>query len=444
VLVGAATVPVVETIAITAPQYLVNTTTGEIIYSESISGTNFLSVTRGADGTTAAQMESGQKLRPVYAANLYNQMVREIKAIAAEVDTKQDSFGYGSGLILSGTDALVDIDTGAGLTFSTADKLAVSLDTTKGLDFSSGKIGINADTDAGLKHSTGGKLQVSVTSGIGFSSGALRAISSDIDDDALTNFLSSEHVPVIDEDTMGSNSTGFVPTQQSVKAYIDTKVASYEPDVTWGDGLSNSSGTASVDADTTKGLDFSSGKLGVSIDTAQALDFSSGKLAVRAASSTGSGRVELATITETSSGTDATRAVTPDGLSGSIFGTKRIIIPVVSSTGALTTGDGKAYITLPAELNGMNLVDADACVYTASTNGTPTIQIHNLTDSHDLLTTRITIDATEKTSYTALTQPVIASSYDDVATADILRVDVDGKGSTATKGLEVHLAFRLP
>jgi len=91
----------------------------------------------------------------------------------------------------------------------------------------------------------------------------------------------------------------------------------------------------------------------------------------------------------------------------------------------------------------MNLVDADAAVYTVSSSGTPTVQIHNLTDTQDMLSTLITIDANEYSSYTAATQPVINASYDDVATGDRLRIDVDVAG-TGTKGLDVILTFQTP
>jgi len=70
---------------ITAPQYLVNNRSGEIIYAEGISGATFTSCTRGADGSAASSMETGDVLYPTIAANLYNQMVREILAIAPYV-----------------------------------------------------------------------------------------------------------------------------------------------------------------------------------------------------------------------------------------------------------------------------------------------------------------------------------------------------------------------
>lgn len=161
------------------------------------------------------------------------------------------------------------------------------------------------------------------------------------------------------------------------------------------------------------------------------------------ASTTADGVIEVATSAETNTGTDATRAVSPDGLAGSIFGEKVVYIKVLAHDTALETGDGVAKYTIPDTLNGMNLVDADAAVYTASSSGTPTWQIHNLTDTVDMLSTAITIDANELTSYTAATAPVINAANDDVATGDIIRVDCDVAG-TGTAGEDIILTFQLP
>ena len=107
---------------------------------------------------------------------------------------------------------------------------------------------------------------------------------------------------------------------------------------------------------------------------------------------------------------------------------------------ALATGDGQMLITIPSSLDGKVLKSANAVVYTASSSGLPTIQIHNLTDTADMLSTRITIDATELTSYTAVAPSVVDAANDDVATGDILQVDVDVAG-TGTTGLDIHLIF---
>lgn len=106
----------------------------------------------------------------------------------------------------------------------------------------------------------------------------------------------------------------------------------------------------------------------------------------------------------------------------------------------VTTGDGKRILVIPQEINGWVLTGAHAYVTTVSSSGLPTVQIHNITDAVDILSTRITIDANEFTSYTATTAPVINTSNDDVATGDRLRVDVDVAG-TGTKGLGVILVF---
>lgn len=118
-------------------------------------------------------------------------------------------------------------------------------------------------------------------------------------------------------------------------------------------------------------------------------------------------------------------------------------IPVTADNATLATGDGQRYFWVPASLNGRNLVRAEAMVSTVSSSGTPTVQISNVTDAVDMLSTKITIDVSEKTSYTAATPSVVDTAHDDVATGDQLSIDVDVAG-TGTKGLTVVLTFSLP
>lgn len=110
---------------------------------------------------------------------------------------------------------------------------------------------------------------------------------------------------------------------------------------------------------------------------------------------------------------------------------------------ALTTGDGKAYFRVPSTLNGMNLISVAAAVTTVSSSGIPTVQISNATDAVDMLSTKLTIDASETDSSTAATAAVIDAAHDDVATGDMLRIDIDVAG-TGTKGLIVEMQFRIP
>jgi hypothetical protein len=171
----------------------------------------------------------------------------------------------------------------------------------------------------------------------------------------------------------------------------------------------------------------------------------SGKLDtwVSDASDTVKGKVELATAAETTAGTDAVRAVTPDGLAGSDYGKRLIEIKVMDDATVLTTGDGKIIFCIPSCLNGFNLVAAQAFVSTVSSSGLPSISIMNVTDSVDMLSTSITIDASEFTSYTAAAVPVIDAAHDDVVTGDLISVNVDAAG-TGAKGLGVILSFQLP
>ena len=210
--------------------------------------------------------------------------------------------------------------------------------------------------------------------------------------------------------TLAANSDSNVATQKATKTYADLKLAK----------ASNLSDVANA-----------------------ATAFGNIK---QAASDSATGVVELATAAETTTGTDATRAVTPDGLAGSEFGVKLVEIMASDMTTAITTGDGKAGFMVPASMNGMNLVRAHAALLGAqSSSGTPTVQLRRVRSGSaaDMLSTKITIDANESTSHTAATAPVIDTANDDAATADLIYVDVDVAG-TGAKGLLVTLEFQLP
>jgi len=166
-------------------------------------------------------------------------------------------------------------------------------------------------------------------------------------------------------------------------------------------------------------------------------------LGVDAATLIASGVVEIATAAEVTAGTDAGRAIAPDSFSGSDYGKRIVQIVAIEAATVITTGDGKAYFIVPIEMTGWNLVRAEAAEDTTSNPGTTTVQIRNATDGHDMLSTKITIDATELTSYTAATPSVVDGAEDDVATGDKLAVDVDVAG-TGGKGLIVILTFQLP
>ena len=107
----------------------------------------------------------------------------------------------------------------------------------------------------------------------------------------------------------------------------------------------------------------------------------------------------------------------------------------------VATGDNAINIHIPPEFNGWNLTYIHAKVDTAGTTNTTDIQIHNVTDNVDVLSTKLTIDSGETGSDTAATAAVIDTTKDDAATNDVWRVDVDAISTTAPKGLVVTLGF---
>lgn len=171
------------------------------------------------------------------------------------------------------------------------------------------------------------------------------------------------------------------------------------------------------------------------------------------ASDTASGIVELATIAETNTGTDAARALTPDGLAGSVFGEKNVQLIAFDFTTDTATGDGKFYFIVPASLNGMILVAVRAEVVTAGTTNPTTVDLARCATAAtgnlcsgtvvDMLSTNITIDSGENSTDTAAAA-VIDTANDDVTTGQVIRVDVDAISTTAAKGLIITITFRLP
>lgn len=183
------------------------------------------------------------------------------------------------------------------------------------------------------------------------------------------------------------------------------------------------------------------------------LSLSAGSLTGATASDTVVGVVELATIAETNTGTDAARALTPDGLAGSVFGEKNVQLIAFDFTTDTATGDGKFYFIVPASLNGMVLVTVRAEVVTAGTTNPTTIDLARCATAAtgnlcsgtvvDMLSTNMTIDSGENSTDTAAAA-VIDTANDDVTTGQVIRVDVDAISTTAAKGLIITITFRLP
>ena len=101
------------------------------------------------------------------------------------------------------------------------------------------------------------------------------------------------------------------------------------------------------------------------------------------------------------------------------------------------TGDGKFIFTVSEDCSGLDLVAAHSYVTFAS--GGVTVQLRNITRAWDMLSTRMTIDAAEYSSYTAAAAPVIDPTKNAVVFNERIAVDVDVAG--ATRGLGVILTF---
>lgn len=125
---------------------------------------------------------------------------------------------------------------------------------------------------------------------------------------------------------------------------------------------------------------------------------------------------------------------------------KTIIVELLNTLQVLgvVDGVGDLIFPIPSTLNGWNLTSAHAVLTKEnSSSGTPTFQIHNLTDGVDMLSTRITVDENEYTSYTAAAQSVVDTTKDDVATGDRIRFDCDVAG-TGVLGLAIIMTFQIP
>ncbi len=98
---------------------------------------------------------------------------------------------------------------------------------------------------------------------------------------------------------------------------------------------------------------------------------------------------------------------------------------VINWTNPLSLLD-KAYIRIPAEYNWMELVSVSGNVWTwltwASSSGWIIFTITNLTKSHSMLTTNLSIDVNGYSSESAASQVVIDTSYDNVDTNDVIEI----------------------
>jgi hypothetical protein len=110
-----------------------------------------------------------------------------------------------------------------------------------------------------------------------------------------------------------------------------------------------------------------------------------------------------------------------------------LIIAASDETTALTTGTNKVIFRMPRAIT---LTSVRASLTTAQASGTIfTVDINE--NGTSILSTKITIDNTEKTSTTAATLPVISDS--SLADDSEISIDIDQIGNGTATGLKVYL-----
>ena len=127
----------------------------------------------------------------------------------------------------------------------------------------------------------------------------------------------------------------------------------------------------------------------------------------------------------------------------SLMGVRYVEVRLVAFETDTATGDkqGGWHFHIPPDLNGLDLVYAHAEVDTAGTTNTMDLEIYNVTQTQDMLSTTMTIDTGETGSDTAATPYVIHATQKDVATNDLIRWDCDAVHDTAAKGLVGTMGF---
>jgi len=123
---------------------------------------------------------------------------------------------------------------------------------------------------------------------------------------------------------------------------------------------------------------------------------------------------------------------------------RTVQLAVQDAQSAVQVNDGQAYFLIDKTLGSGVLVDAHAQVFTAGGSGNTEVQIHNLTQATDMLSTKIIVEAGELGSHLATAQPSIDSVYKQVNAYDILRIDVDTVSTSPEPlGLILTLHFEL-
>lgn len=112
--------------------------------------------------------------------------------------------------------------------------------------------------------------------------------------------------------------------------------------------------------------------------------------------------------------------------------------------GFAVVGDSQYSICIPRSVDIFRLVEAEAAIGAAA-SGDVEVMIRNGgpsgTGTTDMLSTPITIDAGDCSSFFSAAPSVVDTANDEVATGDLIWVDVDADGGGDAPGLMIMLRF---
>lgn len=128
------------------------------------------------------------------------------------------------------------------------------------------------------------------------------------------------------------------------------------------------------------------------------------------------------------------------GRGGKLRRLEEFPIKVISDAGTLTTGDGKFIFVASKEMEGWELVWAQAYITTVSSSGDVEIMLRDVGNAVDLLDEYLTIDEGDFHSSTSAQQMEITGGTVVVNERTRYAIDVDTAG-TGAKGLGVCLFF---
>lgn len=165
---------------------------------------------------------------------------------------------------------------------------------------------------------------------------------------------------------------------------------------------------------------------------------------VDAATLTAAGKIEIATAAEVDTGTDATRAISPDGFQDSKRNIRWLAFNLVEAATDCATATNIAG-DFVSPIAGTILQSDSTPFYLYATNstagetGTMVVDI-SIGGTSIMTTNKLDFDTTEKTTTTAATPPDLTTT--SLAVGDIITIDIDSVHTTAAKGLTVYIAVR--